>query len=122
MRQVSEIVRPGPLHRGDPPPKNAELTVYALGPNQDDIIPSLKLLGEFSSIGLRRFQMSLPCVMTLPVSYYDKSNTFVALLRSSGTKFSIRSWSWMCPQEIADEHHWCNPTCSVAQYEEVIKS
>lgn len=103
------------------PVKNAELTVYALGKDQDAIVPALRLLGQFSRRELRRFQASLPCTMTLPAVYYDKVNTFVEHLRKSGTIFEIRSWQWVCPKELADEHHWCTWTCEVQQICEIVR-
>lgn len=110
---------PSPLRNSDPPTTNAELTVYALGDNQDDIIPALQLLGDFSHRQLRVFQQSLPCTMTLPAVYYDKSNPFVALLRSSGTRFKIVAYAWVCPDEIKDDHHWCTSTCSIVRMEQI---
>ncbi len=122
FKQVSPLISPSPLRRGDPPPKNAELTILSLGPDQDEIVPCLRILGEFSLRELRRFQQSLPVTITLPASYYDRSNTFVAMLRTTGTKFRIRSWSWVCPDEIADDvagktkgFHWCTGECPVMQ-------
>lgn len=128
-RQVGPLIPASPFRRGDLPKRNAELTVYALGPNEDDVIPALRVLGEFDHRKLRRFQGALPVTITLPTAYYDKSNTFVALLRASGTKFRIRSWSHVCPDEIADDAagktkglHWCTGTCPTMEIEEVIGS
>lgn len=102
------------------PVRNAELTVFALGKDQDAIVPALRLLGQFGRRELRRFQASLPCTMTLPAVYYDKVNAFVEALRASGTIFEIKSWSWVCPQEMADDHHWCNGSCTVQQIMETV--
>lgn len=102
-------------------PRNAELTVFALGQDQDAIVPALRLLGQFSRRELRRFQASLPCTMTLPVAYYDKVNPFVEHLRKAGVIFEIRSWAWVCPIEMKDDTHWCNGTCKVQQIEEVTR-
>lgn len=129
MRQVGPLIPPAAGHRGDPAPRNAELTVYSLGPDEDAILPALQLLGEFGRRELRRFTGSLPCTLVLPRAYYDRSDTFVALLRSTGTRFAIRSWAWMCPDEAADERtgrtqglHWCTGACPVAQFEEITAS
>lgn len=128
-KQVSPLIAPSPLRDGDPPPKNAELTIFSLGPDQDEIIPCLRVLGEFNLRELRRFQGSLPLTITLPATYYDRSNTFVAMLRSTQTKFVIRFWSWVCPDEMKDEDagrtkglHWCTGECPVFQIEETIGS
>lgn len=102
-------------------PKNAELTVYRLGADQDAIVPALRLLGQFDRRELRRFQHSLPCTMTLPVAYYDKVNPFVEALRSAGVAFKITSWSWVCPDEVRDDKHWCKGECKVMQVEEVTR-
>ena len=121
LRPASGIlVPPAPLSRGDPPTRNAELTVFELGPDQDEIIPALRVLGEFNRLELRRFQHSLPVTITLPASYYARSNTFVALLRSSGTRFKIVSYPWLCPDEMASDDHLCRPTCSVVEMVESI--
>lgn len=128
-KQVSPLVPASPFRSGDPPQKHAELTLYALGPDQEEIIPCLRVLGEFNLRELRRFQGSLPVTIALPATYYDRSNTFVRMLRSTGTKFRIVSWPWLCPDEVADDEagrvkglHWCTSTCPVAQYREVLTS
>ena len=114
------LVPPAPFGRGDPPARNAELTVFALGKDQEEIIPALRVLGEFNQRELLRFQGSLPCTLTLPAAYYARSNTFVALLRSSGTRFKIVSYPWLCPDEMASDDHLCRPTCSVLEMVESI--
>lgn len=117
---ISPIVPPTPFARGDPPPNHAELTVYALGPDQDAIIPVLRILGELSLRELQRFQQALPVVMTLPATFYDHGNAFVTQLRKTGTRFKITSESWVCPKEMADDHHWCNQHCSTFKIREEI--
>jgi hypothetical protein len=122
ITKMSDPIPPSILRSGDPPTKHAELTVYALGHDEDAIIPALRLLGDFSRRELRRFQGSLPCTMTLPGTYYDKSDTFVSLLRSSGTIFRIKGYPWMCPeeQELTGTPHLCSGACSIVRVEEVI--
>lgn len=119
--QTIVTVPPARRDERDQPVRNAKLTVYALGPDEDAIVPALRLLGQFSRRELRRFQGSLPCTMTLPVAYYDKVNVFVEHLRASGTVFEIHSYQWVCPQELADDHHWCNATCKVQQVRETVR-
>lgn len=119
-RVVSPLVPPSPLRNGDPPKKNAELTIYSLGADQDAIIPVLRTLGEFSLRELARFQQALPVTITLPATYYDKSNAFVAALRETGTRFQIVFYSWVCPKEMNDDHHWCTGTCNVMQIRETV--
>ena len=129
LRQTGPLIAPSPLRDGDPPPKHAELTIFSLGRDEDEIIPCLRILGEFNLRELRRFQGALPLTITLPATYYDRSNTFVAMLRSTGTRFLIRSWAWMCPDELQDEQagrtkglHWCTGACPVQQVEETLRS
>lgn len=121
-KQLTPLIPPNPFKPGDPPQKNAELTIFALGENQDEIIPCLRMLGEFNLRKLRELQVSLPRTLELPRSYYDKSDTFVAMLRSTGTKFLLRSYSWVCPDEMASDQHSCRPTCSVMQISEDVAS
>ncbi len=117
------VLQPTIMRNGDPPTKNAELTVYAIGEDQDAMVPALRILGDFSQRQLRRFQGSLPCTMMLPNAYYDKTDTFVSLLRSSGTVFRIVGYPWMCPQEeeITGRKHLCSGRCSVQQMRETIE-
>lgn len=116
------LIPPQPMRDGDPPPKQAELTIYSLGEDQDEIIPCLRVLGEFNRRELQRFQQSLPVTIPLPATYYDRSNTFVSLLRTTGTRFKIVSYAWLCPDEMKDDHHWCTGTCSVMEMMETIAS
>jgi hypothetical protein len=129
LTQVGPLIAPSFGHRGDPPPRNAELTVYTLGDDPAALLPALRLLGEFSARQLRQVEGSLPCTLRLPRAYYDKHETFLALARSSGARFTITTWAWLCPDEVTDERagkqkglHWCTATCPVAQYEEVLRS
>lgn len=129
IRHVSPLVPASPFRNGDPPPKNAELTIYALGPDQDEIIPCLRMLGDFTMRELRRIQGALPVTLVLPRAYYDKSDAFVSLLRTTGTRFTIVSYAWVCPDEVKDDVagktsglHWCTSTCPVLQIEETISS
>lgn len=125
VKRTSVLIPPTPFRRGDPPARNAELTIFSLGSDHDEIIPCLLILGEFNRQQLARFTGNLPVTITLPASYYDKSNAFVAMLRTTGTKFKIVSWSWVCPDELKDDLegkrsglHWCTPACAVFQIEE----
>lgn len=119
------LVPPAPFNRGDPPTRQAELTIYQLGPQEDEIIPALEILGQFNRRELRRFQGALPVTIPLPAIYYDRTNPFVALLRSSGTKFKIVSYPWLCPDEqevTGGNPHTCNGTCSVMEMVETLTS
>lgn len=108
------LVRPHGQTGEGPTRRNAELTVFALGEDQDAIIPALQALGDFDRRKLARFQ-HLPVTLTLPNTYYDRSDAFVKLLRSSGTRFRIRSWLWLCPAELETDDHLCRETCMVQE-------
>ena len=41
---------------------------------------------------------------------------------ATGTRFRIRFWSWVCPDEMRDEHHWCTGICPVMEITEVIEA
>jgi hypothetical protein len=123
LRPTSGLLTPHHPTTGEGPTRrNAELTVYALGPDEDTIVPALRMLGEFSERALRQFQGSLPRTLTLPATYYARSNAFVSLLRTTGTRFSIRSWVWLCPDEMRSDDHLCKPTCMVQECVETIAS
>lgn len=120
LRPTTDIlVRPHSQTGEGPTRKNAELTVYALGPQEDEIIPALQALGDFDRRKLKRFQR-LPVTLALPNTYYDRSDVFVKLLRSSGTRFRIVSWLWMCPAELQTDDHICRETCMVKEMREEI--
>ncbi len=128
IRQTSPLIPASPFRNGDPPTPNAELTIYQLGLDEDAIIPALRVLGEFNLQQLRRFQGSLPVTITLPATYYARTNAFVSLLRTTGTRFKIKSWAWVCPDELASDlsgvkegFHWCSATCPVYQVEETVE-
>ena len=114
------VVPPDPFRRGDPPDKNAELTVYDLGPNPADALFALSELGEWEGAAQRRFEGSMPVEAVLPGVYYDNENAHVARLRATGCRFEIRTYAWLCPSEIKDDNHWCGPTCSVTRVVEAL--
>jgi hypothetical protein len=128
MKQTTGIlIPPTPHRRGDPPDKNAELTVYDLGPNREAALEALRLLGEWSYGALQRFTGSMPVEnVPLPGVYYDNDNPFVQRLRQTGCRFSITTYAWRCPAEVyEDQHnlparHGCTPHCSVTRVVETL--
>lgn len=114
------LVRAHPTTGEGPIRRLAEITIYALGEDQDEIIPCLRVLGDFNLRSLRELQVSLPRTLVLPRTYYDRSDTFVKLLRSTGTRFRISSFPWVCPDELSGGAHSCHQGCMVQEIQEDI--
>ena len=117
---IGPIVPPSRFRLGDPPGRNAEITVHALGENRKDVLFALKELGQYSLLQLRQFTHALPHTAPLPALEYSRTNPYVERLRRAGCHFEIHSYSWQCPIEMRDDHHWCTPGCSVVQVREVV--
>lgn len=118
--QVSDLVPPNPFRPGDPPGRNATLMVRDVGPDPDRVLPMLQAIADLPNRSMARFEGAMPVTITLPKAYYDESDGELTALRNAGCAFSVTSYSWVCPKEEADDHHWCSSTCSSVQIAEVL--
>lgn len=120
----SPIIGPSPLRNGDPPDRNAELTVYEIGPDPEAALAILREMTEARPGALAAFERTdrgaAPLTVTLPRVVYDPSDGMLVRLKRAGCVYTVTTYAWVCPEEEASDRHWCSGTCRVMQIAERI--
>ncbi len=113
-KPVSGVLVPPSAGRvGDPPTRCAELALYDWGPNTPEAARALLELAEKPATHLIRIEVEPPFRTLLPGVHYEPEHPLVQDLASTGCRFSITCYAWVCPEGETDSKHFCSPTCSV---------